>query len=97
MDRVVGVDVSKGQLDAYDLGAGRRLAVANDAAGIARLTAWASSGTLVVMEASGGYERRRIGTCSSAALRSRSSTPSGCATAPGRAAAWPRLTGSMPR
>lgn len=57
MDRVVGVDVSKGQLDAYDLGAGRRLAVANDAAGIARLTAWASSGTLVVMEASGGYER----------------------------------------
>ena len=27
MDRVVGVDVSKAQLDAYDLGAGRRLRV----------------------------------------------------------------------
>jgi hypothetical protein len=42
MDRVVGVDVSKAQLDAYDLGAGRRLRVGNDAAGIARLRAWAS-------------------------------------------------------
>ena len=41
MDRVVGVDVSKGQLDACDLGAGRRLRVGNDAAGIARLAAWA--------------------------------------------------------
>jgi transposase len=57
MDRVVGVDVSKSQLDAYDLGAGRRLRVGNDAAGVARLAAWASPGALVVMEASGGYER----------------------------------------
>jgi transposase len=57
MDRVVGVDVSKAQLDACDLGAGRRLRVDNDAAGIARLAAWASPGALVVMEASGGYER----------------------------------------
>jgi transposase len=57
MDRMVGVDVSKGQLDAYELGAGRRLTVGNDAVGIARLVAWASPGTLVVMEASGGYER----------------------------------------
>jgi transposase len=57
MDRVVGVDVSKGQLDAHDLGEGRRLSVSNDAAGIGRLVAWAGPGTLVVMEASGGYER----------------------------------------
>jgi transposase len=57
MDRVVGVDVSKSRLDAYDLGAGRRLRVGNDAAGVARLAAWASPGALVVMEASGGYER----------------------------------------
>jgi transposase len=57
MDRVVGVDVSKGQLDAYDLGEERRRTVANDAAGVARLGAWARPGTLVVMEASGGYER----------------------------------------
>ena len=57
MDRVVGVDVSKAQLDAYELGAGQRLQVDNDAAGIARLAAWAGPGALVVMEASGGYER----------------------------------------
>jgi transposase len=57
MDRVVGVDVSKGQLDGYDLGAGRRLSVNHDTAGIARLGAWAGPGALVVMEASGGYER----------------------------------------
>ena len=57
MDRVVGVDVSKAQLDAYNLGAGRRLSVNNDAAGVARLAAWAGPGALVVMEASGGYER----------------------------------------
>jgi transposase len=57
MDKVVGVDVGKRQLDACDLGTGRRLAVANDGAGIARLAAWAGHGALVVMEASGGYER----------------------------------------
>lgn len=57
MDRAVGVDVSKGRLDAYDLGTGRRTTVANDAAGIGRLLAWASPEALVVMEASGGYER----------------------------------------
>lgn len=57
MARIVGVDVSKGQLDAYDLGAGRRISVANDAAGIGRLAAWVSPQALVVMEASNGYER----------------------------------------
>jgi transposase len=60
MDRVVGIDVSKARLDAYDLGDGRRLAVGNDAAGIAALTAQLGLGArdLLVMEASGGYERR---------------------------------------
>jgi transposase len=57
MDRVVGVDISKGQLDAYDLGTGRRLSVGNDAAGVDRLFAWARPPALMVMEASGGYER----------------------------------------
>ena len=57
MDRVVGVDISKAQLDAFCLASGRRLAVANDAQGVAELTAWLQPGSLVVMEASGGYER----------------------------------------
>jgi transposase len=57
MDHVVGIDVSKARLDVYDLAGDRRLAVANDAAGIARLAAWAKRAALLVMEASGGYER----------------------------------------
>ena len=57
MDRVVGIDVSKARLDAYCLERQRRLAVDNDATGIERLIAWLAPGSLVVMEASGGYER----------------------------------------
>lgn len=58
MKDVVGVDISKARLDAYCLRRGCRLAVANDAAGIAELAAWLEPGALVVMEASGGYERQ---------------------------------------
>ncbi len=58
MDRVVGVDISKAQLDVFCLASGRRLAVRNEAAGVAELVAWLEPGSLVVMEASGGYERR---------------------------------------
>lgn len=57
MQRIIGVDVSKARLDVYRLDDERRLAVGNDAAGVARLAAWAGDGALVVMEASGGYER----------------------------------------
>jgi len=60
MDHVIGIDVSKARLDVYDLGDGRRLAVGNDAAGITGLAAQLGlgAGKLVVMEASGGYERQ---------------------------------------
>ena len=57
MERIVGVDISKARLDAFCLASGRRLAVGNDAAGVAELAAWLQPGSLVVMEASGGYER----------------------------------------
>lgn len=57
MDRVVGIDISKARLDVFCLASGRRCAVANDAAGVAELAAWLAPGSLVVMEASGGYER----------------------------------------
>lgn len=57
MDRIVGIDVSKARLDAYCLERQRRLAVGNDATGIEQLAAWLPPGSLVVMEASGGYER----------------------------------------
>lgn len=57
MDRVVGIDISKARLDVFCLVSGRRCAVANDAAGVAELAGWLEPGSLVVMEASGGYER----------------------------------------
>src|SRR5262245_35348884 len=59
MERMIGIDVSKARLDVYDLEDGRRLAVGNDAAGIAALADQLGVGArdLVVMEASGGYER----------------------------------------
>ena len=57
MDRVIGIDVSKARLDVYCLRRGVRLAVANDELGILQLAGWLEPGGLVVMEASGGYER----------------------------------------
>lgn len=57
MEQVVGIDVSKARLDAYDLAGERRLSVANDAEGIAELALWLEPERRVVMEASGGYER----------------------------------------
>ncbi len=57
MDLVVGIDISKARLDVFCLASGRRCAVANDAAGVAELAGWLAPGSLVVMEASGGYER----------------------------------------
>jgi transposase len=60
MERVIGIDVSKSQLDVFCLEDGRRLAVGYDAAGLAELVEQLGLGPrdLVVMEASGGYERR---------------------------------------
>src|SRR4051794_6974553 len=58
MENVVGVDIGKARLDAYCLRRQRRLTVDHDAAGIERLAGWLEPGSLVVMEASGGCERR---------------------------------------
>ena len=58
--RSVGLDVSKAWLDGYLSGSGRRLRVSNDAAGIRALVRSLrrrDTACLVVMEASGGYER----------------------------------------
>jgi transposase len=54
-----GIDISKDWLDAHIEPAGTASRFANDAAGIADLAAWcqANDVQLVVMEASGGYER----------------------------------------
>jgi transposase len=59
MAQMVGLDVSKHWLDGYLAQSGQRLRVTNDPAGVAALVAAlpGSTGCLVVMEASGGYER----------------------------------------
>ena len=57
--QVVGLDVSKAWLDGYLASSGRRLRVGNDAQGVRELVQALGDpgGCLVVMEASGGYER----------------------------------------
>jgi transposase len=56
---VVGIDVSKQNLDLYALSHGQSRTMANTAAGHAELVSWLTSlgVKLAVMEASGGYER----------------------------------------
>ena len=56
---VVGIDISKRNLDVYVVGAQQERAVGNDAAGHGELTAWLKELGVdrAVMEASGGYER----------------------------------------
>jgi transposase len=56
---VIGLDVSKSWLDGYLPATGKRLRVSNDPGGIDRLLRSLANpgGSLVVMEASGGYER----------------------------------------
>ena len=57
--QIIGLDVSKAWLDGYLPASGRRLRVGNDAQGVAELVQALGdgSGCLVVLEASGGYER----------------------------------------
>ena len=57
--QMVGLDVSKAWLDGYLPATGRRLRVGNDPAGIGKFLQILGdrTGCLVVMEASGGYER----------------------------------------
>ena len=57
--QVIGLDVGKAWLDGYVVASGRRLRVANDPAGVEELLQKLGdpAGCLVVMEASGGYER----------------------------------------
>ena len=57
--QVIGLDVSKAWLDGYLSSSGRRLRVGNDAAGVRALvrSLGERAACLVVMEASGGYER----------------------------------------
>src|SRR3712207_209336 len=54
---IVGIDVAKDWLDVCVLPSQQRLRVANDAAGWRQIRALCRPGTIVGLEASGGYER----------------------------------------
>src|SRR6185312_7620848 len=62
IERFVGIDVSKDCLDAHLLPEGTTRRFDNTPAGITALVAWLQplSPTLVVLEATGGYERPAI-------------------------------------
>jgi transposase len=77
VERVIGIDVGKVPLDVYCLEDGRRLAVGNDAVGVASLVDQLGLGArdLVVMEASGGDERRAHRYLSGRDLRARGGAP----------------------
>lgn len=68
---VVGIDVSKAQLDVALLPGSQRLQFANDAAGITELVKQlrAAQAELVVMEATGGYETAAATAIAGAGLR----------------------------
>lgn len=68
---VVGIDVAKAQLDVAERPAGRRWQVGNDPAGIAEAAAQLQERgpvTLVVVEATGGYEIALVAALSAAGL-----------------------------
>ena len=66
----VGIDVAKAQLDIALRPTGERWAVANDDAGIAALVArlQALLPTLIVLEATGGYQRAVVAALAAARL-----------------------------
>jgi transposase len=64
MDNIVGIDVSKAFLDVYIASSGDTLRISNDCQGLDSLTERLSSleTPLVVLEATGGYEKLAVGT-----------------------------------
>ena len=96
--QVVGLDVSKAWLDGYLSGSGRRLRVGNDAAGVRALvrSLGERAACLVVMEASGGYERTAHQELVAQGVLAAIVNPKRVATSPAAWAWKPRPTGSMP-
>lgn len=92
---VIGVDIAKGWIDAFYLSASRRERISTTEQSLARF-AKAAKGALVVLEASGGYERpvtealARAGVCCC-----RVNPRPWPANSPAPRASWPRPTGLM--
>ena len=97
-DTYVGIDIAKDRLDIAVRPTGASWSAPNDDAGIddlrARLAGLAPS--LIVVEASGGYERPVVAALATAGLPSRSSIPARRATSPTPSANSPRRMRSTP-
>src|SRR5271168_2722596 len=80
----VGIDVSKDRLDVHVLPTGEAFAVARDGKGLERLGTLEVS--LIVLEATGGFETTVAAALASAVFRSRSSTRARSEASPRRSA-----------
>ena len=88
----VGIDVAKAQLDIALRPTGERWAVVNDDAGIAALVErlQALPPTLIVLEATGGYQRAVVAALAAAGLPWRWSILARLVTLPKRPDSWPK-------
>jgi transposase len=95
---VVGIDVAKAQLDMALRPTGERWAVANDEAGMAALVArlQALLPTLIVLEATGGYQRAVVAALAAAGLPVAVVNPRQARALPRRPDSWPRRMPSTP-
>jgi transposase len=95
---VVGIDVAKAQLDMALRPTGERWAVANDEAGMAALVArlQALLPTLIVLEATGGYQRAVVAALAAAGLLMAVVNPRQARALPRRPDSWPRRMPSTP-
>jgi hypothetical protein len=95
----VGIDVSKAALDVAVRPGGLAFRVANDPAGHAELVGRLRplAPTLIVLEATGGYETPAAAALQAAGLPAVAVNPARPATSPGGPAGWPRPTASTPR
>lgn len=94
----VGIDVAKAELVIAIRPSGDRWTVANDEAGIQTLLKGLHrhAPALVVLEATGGYERAAIAALAAARLPLVVANPAKSATSPGPPANSPKPIGSMP-
>ena len=94
----IGIDVAKDRLDVHVRPAGESFVVARDGEGIEELAKRlnAVTPTLVVLEATGGFETVVAAGLAAAGLPWRSSTHARSGTSPGRPLDWPRPIPWMP-
>ena len=93
----IGIDVAKAQLEFADRPSGERGAVPNDEDGIRALVAHGQAATLVVCEATGGYEAPLVAALATAGLPVVVANPRQVRDFAKARGSWPRPMRLMPR